>query len=117
MMKSSGGVARLRDVTDWRPPRIQSGFITLSPPRAVISEPREPPRVPSAVPSGDRARGYCSGAITSADFPPWKPPRPQPGLIRGGKWIDLSDLPASSIPPEEQPARTAEPPKRRTRKR
>ncbi|MFL5540781.1 MAG: hypothetical protein ACJ8J0_17445 [Longimicrobiaceae bacterium] len=115
MMKSSGGVARLRDVTDWRPPRTQSGCIVLSNPKTgtptvEISAAREVPRQAPAVPSG-------SGAITSADFGPWKPPRSQPGLIREGKWIDLSDLPASSAPPEEQPGLAAESPKRRTRKR
>ena len=115
MTKSSGGVARLRDVTDWRPPRIQSGCIVLSNPKTgtptvEISAAREAPRQAPGAHSG-------SGAVTSADFGPWKPPRPQSGLIREGRWIDLSDLPASSVPPEEQPGDAAVPPKRRTRKR
>jgi len=114
-MKSSGGVARLRDVTDWRPPRIQSGCIVLSNPKTgtptvAISASREVPRQAPALP-------LRSGAITSAGFGPWRPPQPQGGLIREGEWIDLSDLPTSSIPPEEPADALAAEPKRRARKR
>jgi len=131
MVKYSGGVAMLKDCIDWRPPRRCDGVIILSPPEPAIppvsegelreeSAPAAQPPLPQLPPasSGDRrARGYSSGVVTSADFGPWVPPRPQGGLIVEGRWIPLADSPDAAAPPEGRATSAGVSPKRRTRKR
>jgi hypothetical protein len=131
MVKYSGGVAMLKDVTDWRPPRRHDGVIILSPPAGAIP-PRllgelpdalapasEVPlsRVPPASPGTRCAREYNSGVVTSADCGAWIPPKPQGGLIVEGRWIDRPHSPDASTPPVNDGGAIGATPKRRARKR
>jgi hypothetical protein len=131
MVKYSDGVAMLKDCIDWRPPRRHDGVIILSPPEGAIppasegelrkeSTPASQPPLPQRPPasSGDRhARGYSSGVVTSADFGPWVPPKPQRGLIVEGRWVPLPDASDEPAPPESKATSVTASPKRRARKR
>ena len=115
MVKYSGGVAMLKDVIDWRPPRRHDGVITLSPPpgsipsRLLSELPEELapafeaplPRVSPGSPGARYARGYNSGVVTSADCGPWVRPKPQGGLIVEGRWIDRPRSSEAAAPPED----------------
>jgi hypothetical protein len=136
MVKYSGGVAMLKDCTDWRPPRRHDGVIILSPPEAAVPTVPIPapevvpaeygdtpgfdsslPQVPAAEPGVRLVREYSSGVVTSADFGPWGPPKPEGGLIVEGRWIPLPDVSDESAPPTDQHASPGAPLKRRARKR
>jgi hypothetical protein len=131
MVKYSGGVAMLKDVIDWRPPRRHDGVITFSPPAGTIpsrllSELPEGlppasevplPRVPPGSPGVRHAGGYSRGVVTSADCGPWAPPRPRGGLIVEDRGVDLPDSLEVSAPPAEAGGSEDAPPKRRARKR
>jgi hypothetical protein len=131
MVKDSGGVAMLKDVTDWRPPRRHDGVIILSPPKAATPPSPMPPSGRSdtagsesplpqaqiASPGIRRAGEYDTGVVTSADCGPWTPPRPQGGLIVEGRWIDLPHPPDASAPSEDKRNVAGGAPKRRIRKR
>jgi hypothetical protein len=118
MVKNCGGVAMLKDVTDWRPPRRHDGAITLSPPAGSIpsrllselperSAPASEaplPRVSPGSPGAQYARGYNSGVVTGADCRSWVPPKPQGGLIVEGRWIDRPRSSEAAAPPEDDSA-------------
>jgi hypothetical protein len=128
MVKNSGGVAMLKDVADWRPPRRHDGVIILSPPADAI-----PPRLlgelpgtlapasEAPLPSGSSGvrpgRGYDRGVMKLSDCAPWVPPKPERGLIIGNKWVSRDCSPVESAPPEDDGEAAVTSPKRRVRKR
>jgi len=130
MVKDSDGVAMLKDVTDWRPPRRHDGVIIISPPAGSIPSrllgelpgelaPASASPLPQA-PAGSqgigRERKSSGGVVTGADCAPWTPPRPQGGLIVDGRWIGWPHPPDAAAPSEDERGVASTAPKRRIRK-
>ena len=136
MVKYSDGVAMLKDVTDWRPPRQHDGVIILSPPKAATPPSPTPPAdrsegseipgsespLPHALPTsgGDRhTRENDRGVMKLSDCGPWVcvPSKPQGGLIVEGRWIDMPHSPDAAAPSKDKRNVAGAAPKRRIRKR